>query len=84
MGLTRVSTLSGDIIIEEDGKTFAILSSDTATKDKTVDDKTLKDALEKKVGDGTKLKVGVFYHKNLGGSVAIATGMAPAVWPEDE
>ena len=70
------STGDGGIVIEVDGVRITIgdLSSyDTAA--------ALKAEAERQAGGSLD---DLYFHVNRDGSVVIATGSAPAVWPEDE
>lgn len=80
MGFTRVATFRSvaklAVIIEVDGETVEISHAALATHDTPA---KLKAEAERQAGKG----LAVFFHINRDGSIALATGAAPGVWPED-
>jgi hypothetical protein len=71
------STVNGGIVIETGDKTLAIDESDLATYDTAA--KLLAEA--ERQADSTLADL--YFHVNRDGSVVIATGCEPEVWPED-
>jgi len=86
MGINRIATYKlgksdTAVLIEVDGKPIEITYSELSTYN-----------TEKKIENridflASKSKVDlpeIFIHKNRDGSVAVATGQEPDIWPEDE
>ena len=85
MGLKRVSTLHGELVVN-DGRGEVKMTAAEVQSRKGREDR-VQGELEAKAGRG--LGVPVFYHKNRDGSIAVATGAPPmingvVVWPEDQ
>lgn len=85
MGLKRVSTLHGELVVN-DGRGEVKLSA-TEVRDRKGREDKVQGELEAKAG--RSLGVPVFYHKNRDGSIAVATGTPPmtngvVVWTEDQ
>lgn len=83
MGLTRVATSKDKekyaLVLVVDNKELKLTHKDLE-KENTAD-KIVK-VIEKQAGD-TSLP-SIFVHLNRDGSLALATGAEPGVWPEDE
>lgn len=82
MGLTRITTRKPTkgpvaVTIEVDGKQVDISYADKLTRFNSEAD--FKAEIERVVGT----KIPIFVHFNRDGGVAIATGRAPEIWPED-
>ncbi len=86
MPLTRVACWKNAkngraVLIEIDRIRFEISHADLATHD-TVE--KIEAEIRRQASTSAKQLPAIFFHKNRDGSVAIATGAAPKVWPEDE
>lgn len=93
MGLTRIGTSKlgsprpACILVLSSGAQIAIAHAQLASLRTTFpSDGDLEDALQGVVstGMGEGIPGGLFIHVNRDGSLALATGVRPDVWPEDE
>lgn len=85
MALTRVATWKDAkqgkaVLLVIDGQKLEISHADLATFDT---EKKIKDELELQATIGNVQPPAMFVHINRDGSLALATGAAPKVWPED-
>jgi len=78
MGLERINTYNKQVLLKVDGQTVAVSPVELQPRNEA-ETKTL---LESRLGKSFPFPI--FFHKNRDGSVAIATGEHPEVWPEDE
>lgn len=78
MGLKRIVTRNG-IVIEDTTRTATISLRDGANRERT--EAQLNTELSRQLPDMTTQ---VFIHKNRNGTVAVATGVEPEIWPENQ
>ena len=86
MPLTRIacwkdSKQGSAVVIEIDRAKFEVTHANLTTYD-TVE--KIKAEIERQASLSAKQLPKIFFHKNRDGSIAIATGDEPKVWPEDE
>ena len=85
MPLTRIacwkdSKQGNSVVIEIDRVKFEITHTDLTTYN-TVE--KIKSEIERQASLSAKQLPEIFFHKNKDGSIAIATGAEPEIWPED-
>lgn len=80
MGLTRISTRKGEFVIEINGRSAAFTKEDITAR--VGKEAQIKAEIEGKLGRA--LGIPIFFHRNRDGTLAVATGRAPEMWPEDE
>lgn len=81
-GVSRIATWKRAaqgpaVLVEVDGKEVKVAHADLITYDTAAKIKT---ELEARAG---KVLSGLFVHRNRDGSLAVAVGQEPGVWPED-
>lgn len=80
MGLTSISTLKGELVIEIDGRSAVFTKADITAR--VGKEAQIKSEIEAKMG--RTLGIPIFFHRNRDGTLAVATGREPEMWPEDE
>ena len=86
MPLTRIacwkdSKQGSAVVIEIARVRFEITHSDLTIFNT---EKKIKSEIERQASLSAKQLPEIFFHKNKDGSIAIATGQEPNIWPEDE
>jgi hypothetical protein len=86
MALRRVATTRKTekgyaVLVETEKQTYLLTADDLLTYDSA---EKVKTELDRQVSAAKETLPPLFVHKNRDGSLALATGGAPAVWPEDE
>jgi len=81
--LTAKTRLAADvaIVIQSRSQTFRLTRSDLLTYD--TPDKLVRE-LRRQIGAEQELSYRTFFHRNRNGSIAVAVGQEPTVWPEDD
>lgn len=69
------------VVIEIDGTKFEISHADLIIYDT---EKKIRTEIKQQASLAAKKLPKLFFHKNKGGSIAIATGIEPKIWPEDK
>ena len=79
MGLTRISTVGGEIVIEIDGRQARVPQAVVDAKVRRVGQ------LESEIATrlGRAFGQPIFFHQNRSGTVDVYTGKIPDIFPED-
>lgn len=78
MGLKRISTLR-QVVIDDSEASVSLSLRDGANRERT--GLQLKEELSRQLPAPS---TPIFIHKNRNGTIAVATGVEPEVWPEDQ